>query len=215
MPQLADAIKSSELHCEQWYNVVNYPESHDEVGNVNDRVANVAGYGRGLRMSKVAAAAALLPRGIPMFFMGAESGEYRQFQMGRADTLDLNHYEHYHQLTRVRHWWSVLCRLRQSPALKGPAKLEVSFADGQILAFARGLGDDYFVVLNFGGWAGHKSLAELNLPARQYCELWNSTWPAFAAESEDEHANGGRNARLTRRDWLHIPDYGVVILQRA
>ena len=34
-----------------------------------------------------------------------------------------------------------------------------------------------------------------------YRELWNSTWPAFVVESEDEHTNGGRDARLHRGSW--------------
>jgi 1,4-alpha-glucan branching enzyme len=72
-------LKYSHTQCDNWYNVVNYPESHDEVGNVNDRIVNVAGPGQGLRRNKVAAAATLLGRGIPMWFMGAESGEWSQF----------------------------------------------------------------------------------------------------------------------------------------
>jgi hypothetical protein len=66
-------------------------------------------------------------------------------------------------------------------------------------------------LLNFGGWSGHKNLGQLNLPWGEYRELWNSTWPAFAieAEREGEHTNGGRDARLDRGDWLHIPDYGA------
>ena len=69
--------------------------------------------------------------------------------------------------------------------------------------------------MNFGGWAGGKSLAELNLPNRRYRELWNSTWPAFSVENENEHTNGGRRAVLHRGHGLHIPDYGVVILERV
>jgi hypothetical protein len=45
--------------------------------------------------------------------------------------------------------------------------------------------------------------------------LWNSTWPAFAVENEDEHTNGGRTACLHRGNWLQIPDYGVAILERT
>ena len=71
---------------------------------------------------------------------------------------------------------------------------------GPMLAFTRGQGHDYYVLLNFGGWSGHRPLADLNLPAGQYRELWNSTWPVFAiqAEHEEEHLNGGHDARLHR-----------------
>ncbi len=215
IPRLAGAMMLSHTHCQRWYNVTNYAESHDEVGNVNDRIANVAGYGRGLRMSKVAAAASLLSRGIPMFFMGAEVGEYRQFSFGRDDVLDLTSYEQGEHHQKVRSWWSTLCNVRRSESIKGPADLEVRYAQDQILAFSRGLGNDYFVVLNFGGWAGWKSLAELNLPNHRYRELLNSTWPAFAVEDEDEHTNGGGSTRLHRGHWLQIPDYGAVVLERA
>lgn len=92
LPRLADAFRLTHTACQQWYNATNYPESHDEVGNVNDRIANIAGYGRGLRMSKVAAAATIFSRGIPMFFMGAEAGESAQFHFGSNDTLDLDFY---------------------------------------------------------------------------------------------------------------------------
>jgi 1,4-alpha-glucan branching enzyme len=214
MSRLAEAMKLGHTQCQQWYNVTNYPESHDEVGNVNDRIANVAGPGRGLRMSKVAAAASLMSRGIPMFFMGAEVGEHRQFKFGNDEVLDLSRYERTTHYKKVRAWWSALCHTHRNNAIKGPARLDVRFADGQLLAFSRGQGDDFFVVLNFGGWAGWKSLAELNLPHRRYRELWNSTWPAFAVEGEDEHTNGGRGAHLDRGNWLHIPNYGAVILER-
>lgn len=216
MSRLADALKLTHTASDNWYKIVNYPESHDEVGNVRDRVAYVAGYGQGWRMSKVAAATTLLSRGIPLFFMGAESGEDKQFRFGSAETLDLNDYLAHNERSRIRHWWRELGKLRRDPNIKGPAPLDVRFAEEQILTFTRGQNGDYFVLLNFGAWSGHKSLAELNLPWGEYRELWNSTWPAFAiqAEQEGEHTNGGRDARLHRGHSLHIPDYGVTILQR-
>jgi hypothetical protein len=90
----------------------------------------------------------------------------------------------------------------------------VVYAQDQQLCFVRGHQGEYFTLANFGGWEGWKSLAELNLPDGRYRELWNSTWPAFAVESEGEHTNGGRNATLRRESWLHVPDYGAVILER-
>ena len=216
MPRLADALQLGHTACDDWYKVTNYPESHDEVGNVRDRIAYVAGWRRGLRLSKVAAEATLLSRGIPMFFMGAESAEDRQFTFGGAEPLDLDGYLGDADRGRVRAWWRALARQRRSPSIQGPAPLAVHFAAGQLLAFARGDRGDYFAVLNFGGWAGWRSLGELHLPDGTYRERWNSTWPAFAVagEDEDEHTNGGRAARLTRADWLHVPDYGAVVLER-
>jgi hypothetical protein len=69
-------------------------------------------------------------------------------------------------------------------------------------------------VLNFGANAHWRSLAELNLPNGIYRELWNSTWPAFAVEEEGEHGNGSRDAQLSRNEWLNIPDYGAVVLEK-
>ncbi len=216
IPALADALKLSHTACDDWYKVTNYPESHDEVGNVNDRIANIAGWGRGLRMSKVAAAATLMCRGIPMFFMGAESGEHRQFEFGQGTTLDLAGYLTDGDKSRVRAWWRELLFLRRNPSLQGPSPLEVRFAEGQTLAFSRGSRGDYFTLLNFGGQSGWQNLGVLNLPEGTYRELWNSTWPDFAiqGEQEDEHTNGGRSAALTRGHSLQIPDYGAIILER-
>jgi 1,4-alpha-glucan branching enzyme len=216
MSRLADAAKVTHTSCEQWYEATNYPESHDEVGNVNDRLANVGGFGQGLRRNKVAAAATLLSRGIPLWFMGAESGESAQFTSHGNTALDLDSYLRDDFRGKVRAWWNMLCDLRRgNPKLQGPSPLAVHYAEGETLTFSRGDGQEYFAVLNFGSWSGWRPLFELNLPHWQYKELWNSTWPDFAVEGEDEHANGGRDARLQRGSWLQIPDYGVVILERA
>ena len=218
MSRLADAFKLSQTECQEWYNVTNYAESHDEVGNVRDRIAYVAGLGQGFRMAKVAAAGTLLSRGIPMAFMGAEAGEDKQFEFGSSATLDLDGYLADADRGRIRAWWNVLCDLRRTrPAIKGPAPIDVRFADGQLLAISRGQRGDYFAVFNFGGWAGFHNLSYLNLYEGIYRELWNSTWPAFAisAENEGEHSNGGRDARLGRSNALYIPDYGAVILERV
>jgi 1,4-alpha-glucan branching enzyme len=215
MGKLADALKSSHTNSDNWYKVINYPESHDEVGNVNDRIVNVAGIGQGLRRNKVAAAATLLGRGIPMWFMGAESGEWAQFTFSGDEALDLDRYFREQACTQVRAWWNVLCQLRRGNSiLQGPSPLQVLFADGNILAFSRGEGGEYFAVLNFGAEAQQRSLAELNLPNGLYRELWNSTWPAFVVEGEDEHGNGARDAQLSRNESLKIPDYGVVLLEK-
>lgn len=214
-PRLADAFRLSHTACDDWYKVTNYPESHDEVGNVRDRIAYVAGWGQGLRMSKVAAAASLLSRGIPMFFMGAESAEDRQFTFGGTTPLDLGAYLADPARSRVRAWWRELCWLRRNPSLQGPSPLDVRHAEGQLLAFTRGRRGDFYVLLNFGGWAGRKGLRELGLPDGAYRELWNSTWPAFAVEDEGEHTNGGRDARLHPWHELNVPDYGALVLERA
>jgi hypothetical protein len=102
----------------------------------------------------------------------------------------------------------VLAELRRgNSAVQGPAPLDVRVAESQVLAFSRGECGDYFVLLNFGGWAGDRSLAQLDLPYGTNRELWNSTWPAFAiaSENEGEHTNGGRDARLSRLSCCTCP----------
>ena len=152
-----------------------------------------------------------------MFFMGAEGAEDAQFSNGGTDRLELDQYLSDPNRKKVRAWWKEMLRLRRNPIVTGPSPLEVRFAEEQMLGFTRGSRDDVYVLLNFGGWAGWKPLAELNLPDGTYCELWNSTWPDFAvaSENEGEHMNWGRDARLNRGDWLHVPDYGVVVLSRT
>jgi 1,4-alpha-glucan branching enzyme len=216
LSSLADSLKITHVACDRWHESVNYPESHDEVGNVNDRIATAGGYGQGLRRNKIAAAATLLSRGIPMWFMGAESGETAQFLFYGNDPLDLDRYIIDENCCRTRAWWNVLCVLRRgNNMIQGPSPIAVHFAQEDVIVFSRGEMHEYIAVLNFGSLAKNKLLWELNLPEGTYRELWNSTWPAFAVEWEDEHANGGRDARLGRGDRLNIPDYGCVILERA
>jgi pullulanase/glycogen debranching enzyme len=124
MSRLAEAFKLSQTECDEWYNVTNYAESHDEVGNVRDRIAYVAGWGQGFRMAKVAAAGTLLSRGIPMAFMGAEAGEDKQFEFGSSATLDLDGLADADRAGFAL--VEVLCDLRQTrPAIKGPASIDV------------------------------------------------------------------------------------------
>ena len=52
MEQLREALLTTHLLCDEWFKATNYAESHDEVGNEPDRVANLAGFGQGLRMAK-------------------------------------------------------------------------------------------------------------------------------------------------------------------
>ena len=212
---LATAMKVTHTEADNWYKATNYAESHDEVGNENGRIGNVGGFGRGLRRAKVAACVALFSRGIPMCFMGGEAGEHRQFTQGSDEAVDLTSYESGDRW-RVVAWTNVLLDTRRgNNAIQGPSPLSIVYAQDEQLAWVRGDGQDYFIVVNFGGWSGWKSLSELNLPHSTYRELWNSTWPAFQVEGEDEHTNGGRDARLHRGSHLHVPDYGAIVLERV
>lgn len=214
----ADAMAVTNHHNNNWYSATNYAESHDEVGNTDDRIAKCAAYGSGLRLAKVSLAAVLLSRGLPHIFMGGEAGETQQFAKDHLDVLPLVHYQTDPNRQQVIAWFRVLCGLRlNDQRIKGPAPIAVHYVEDLVMTFSRGGAKEFFVVLNFGGWAGWKSLASLGLPDGTYMELWNSTWPAFAiaGEWENEHTNGGRHARLSRNSSLQIPDFGVVILLKT
>ncbi len=215
MGKLAEAMQQSQTACRRWHESTHFPESHDEVGNEPNRIVAVAEMGQGLRRNKVAAAATLFGRGIPLWFMGAESGEWRQFRNDDRDALDLDHYQRDEAACRIRHWWNRLCELRRgNSGIEGPSPIRVHYAQDRMLAFSRGEGAEWFVVLNFGDRSGEIPLATLNLPDGEYKELLNSSWGPYQVEWEDEHPNGGWDAHLRREYRLNVPDYGVVILQR-
>jgi hypothetical protein len=115
----------------------------------------------------------------------------------------------------VRAWWNKLGELRRgNHCIEGPAPVRIHYAQDGVLAFSRGEQADWFVVLNFGDRAGERSLTTLNLPDGGYKEVLNSTWGDYQVEWEDEHPNGGWDARLRREYNLNVPDCGVVILAR-
>ena len=68
---------------DSWHDAVVYAESHDEVGNTDDRIAKRGRDGKGWEMAQLAAAGTVLARGIPMLFMGQEGGESPAVRSGR------------------------------------------------------------------------------------------------------------------------------------
>ncbi|MBN1981591.1 MAG: alpha amylase C-terminal domain-containing protein [Chitinivibrionales bacterium] len=215
MSQFAEALKYSQEKCQQWYNVVNYSESHDEVGNQNLRIAYVSHFGEGLRQSKVSAAATLLSRGVPMLFMGEEAAETEQFTAGDSRPINIKKYLTDENLKKVRQWWRTMIQLRKNNnRIAGPAPLDVHFVEDTVIAFSRGYSKDYFVVMNFGDNPRNTNLAHMNLPDGEYKELCNSTWPDYQVENEEEHSNGGWDAHLSRTSSINIPDHGVIVLER-
>jgi 1,4-alpha-glucan branching enzyme len=97
-------------------------------------------------MAKVAAAVVLMGRGIPMLFMGGESGEHRQFLNGSSDTLDLDAYLADNGRERIRAWFNSLLELRVNSNVKGPSPLAVVYAQEQQLGFVRGHGSEYYTL---------------------------------------------------------------------
>jgi hypothetical protein len=63
-----------------------------------------------------------------------------------------------------------------------------------------------FVVITLGTANAQQDSGWLGLPAGSaYKEIFNSSWPAFAVESEAERTNGGYDARITSGQILNCP----------
>jgi 1,4-alpha-glucan branching enzyme len=220
LAQLSDAFTS---HGDNWQDEVIYTESHDEVGNVDGRIARRGRDGKGWEMDQIAGAATVLARGIPMLFMGQEAGEDLQFGQddGRVDArtaptwwddrLPLTAYEGDSGRSKVRLWWRRMLDIRRGDLGRfawGDITLtHLNDANG-VVAFTRDAGK-YLVVVNLKG----SSWDRYDVGVRGlYQELANTSWPAFNLGSYPERTRGGERA-FDITD-VPIPAYGVVVLVR-
>ncbi len=153
---------------DSWQDGLIYSESHDEVGNTDDRIARRARDGKGWDMAQLAAAGTIFGRGVPMIFMGQESGEWLQFGQddgklrdynpGTGDTwwddrLPLDSYENDPVRRKVRLWYEKLMQIRKNdPESFAWTRIDITHIhDGNgIAAFTRD-GGKYLIVLNFRG----------------------------------------------------------------
>ena len=208
---------------DSWQDAVVYAESHDEVGNTDDRIAKRGRDGKGWEMAQLAAAGTVLARGIPMLFMGQEAGESLQFGQddGRVspdtaptwwdDRLPLGAYETDPGRAKVLAWYKRMLEIRRGDlgrlAAGDIAITHLNDANG-IVAFTRA-GGKYAVVLNFRG----TSWQHYDVGVRgRYQELANTSWPAFNLGGHPEQSRGGdKRARHHRRA---VPAYGAVVLVR-
>lgn len=209
-----------------WQDALIYTESHDEVGNTDDRIAKRGRDGKGWEMSQIAATGTVLGRGIPMVFMGQEAGESMQFGQeddklrhynpGTGNTwwddrLNLDDYETNVGRNKVRQWFQKMFEIRkndpQSFAWKTIAITHIHDANG-IVAFTRDEGK-YLVVLNFRGrdWERYR----VGVSGR-YRELANTSWPEFNLGGYVKRTRGAAQAQWI--DDLPIPAYGAVVLKR-
>jgi len=203
-----------------------YTESHDEVGNTDDRIAKRGRDGKGWEMSQIAAAGTILGRGIPMIFMGQEAGESMQFGQddkkldqynpGTGDTwwddrLDLKAYEDDPGRSKVREWYRRMFEIRRDDATSFAwPDIAVTHVhhDNGVLAFTRN-GGKYLIVLNFRG----NSWAQYNVHVSgRYRELANTSWPAYNLGGYQERTRHGDQAQQI--DEVPVPAYGVVVLRR-
>jgi 1,4-alpha-glucan branching enzyme len=211
---------------DSWQDALIYTESHDEVGNTDDRIARRARDGKGWEMLQVAAAGTICGRGIPMIFMGQEAGETMQFgqddrKLGEYnpgtghtwwdDRLDLNAYESDAGRRKVRGWHRRLFEIRgEDPEAFAWPDIAIAHIHDEngVAAFVRGDGK-YLIVLNFKGnsWDQY----EVGVSGR-YRELANTSWPAFNLGGYAERTRGGDAAH--QLDNVPVPAYGAVVLRR-
>jgi 1,4-alpha-glucan branching enzyme len=216
---------------DSWHDGLIYGESHDEVGNTDDRIAKRGRDGKGWEMSQLSATAAILGRGIPMIFMGQESGETMQFGQDDGklpahtpgahdpgtgttwwdDRLNLTNYESDQGRTKVRHWFQRMFDIRRG-SLNSFADGDIQIChvhnDDGIVAFTRAQGK-YLIVLNFKDKSWDNYYVGVS---GRYQELANTSWPAFSLGASPEKTRGGDTAHHI--NGVHIPAYGAVVLVR-
>ena len=72
-----------------------------------------------------------------------------------------------------------------------------------------------FTVVTFGTPNQQQDSSWLGLPSgAAYKEIFNSSWPVFQVEFEQEHTNGGYDAQIYSGQILNLPYVGAVVLQR-
>jgi 1,4-alpha-glucan branching enzyme len=228
---LNDLLQVFTSFGDSWHDGIIYGESHDEVGNTDDRIAKRARDGKGWEMSQLSATATILGRGIPMIFMGQESGETMQFGQDDGklpahspgaydpgtggswwdDRLKLTDYESDTGRSKIRHWFQKMFDIRRG-SLNSFSQGDIQVAhihnDDGIMAFTRDHGK-YLIVLNFKGKAWDNYYVGVS---GRYQELANTSWPAFNLSASPEKTRGGDTAHQI--NGVSIPAYGAVILVR-
>jgi 1,4-alpha-glucan branching enzyme len=210
-----------------YYESVRYAESHDSASGQNDgqnkRIAARPPWRQGLQMAKTVGAVVILCNGIPMIFMGQETGEIRPFSMenlpdhSRAILNPQGHIDDGSDNSRVLAWYQSLLGLRNNAdnGLLGDDSQAVRWGRKSV-AFTRGFDARFFVVCTFATPDQWQSSAALGLPGGiGYKEVFNSSWPAYAVEFEAERTNGGFSARIQSGQYLNLPYIGAIVLERC
>lgn len=207
-----------------FYACVRYAESHDSVSEqepYKKRVVAREEWGSGRRMAKAAAAAVVLSRGLPMLFMGQESGEDRGFffEMKQLDDpsryLDLDRYENDAEMSAINAWFRDLIGLRKNPNNEFAVDWdELYFGRDKTVAFSRA-SRRFVVIVTMGTPSLQCRLSDLGISnGALYKEIFNSHWPRYRLTSEEVFSNGGYDAVLGPNDWVHVPSIGAVVLER-
>jgi hypothetical protein len=83
------------------------------------------------------------------------------------------------------------------------------------VAFVCGSSQRLFAVVTFGTPNQRQDSSWLGLPAGvPYKEIFNSSWPDFQVEFEQEQTNGGYDAQIYSGQIVNLPWIGAVVLER-
>jgi 1,4-alpha-glucan branching enzyme len=208
-----------------FYQATRFGESHDMVSGqdpLNIRIAARPPFGQGYQMAKAFGALALFSNGVPMLFMGQEIGETVAFSFSNNDqwinpqVCDLPPVAATDR-TRILAWFRQLMGLRNDPSkgLQGDANYQVVATGNRTEAFVCGAGQQLFVIATFGTPNQRQDTSWLGLPSgAAYKEIFNSSWPDFQVEFEQEWANGGYNVQIYSGQVINLPSIGAVVLER-
>ena len=209
-----------------FFQATRFGESHDMVSgqdSLSRRIAARPPFGQGYQMAKALGALTLLSNGIPMLFMGQEVGETAAFSFDNNNQW-IN--PQVHDLpaatatdnTRILAWFRQLMGLRNDPSkgLQGDANYQVVATGNRTEAFVCGSGQRLFAVVTFGTPNQRQNSSWLGLPAgAPYKEIFNSSWPVFQVEFEQEQTNGGYDAQIYSGQTINLPWIGAVVLERS
>ncbi|MGA2256521.1 MAG: alpha-amylase family glycosyl hydrolase [Thermoguttaceae bacterium] len=209
-----------------FYQATRYGESHDMVSEQdagNKRIAARPPFGQGRQLAKALGTLTLLSNGVPMLFMGQETGETRPFSFDNsAPALNPQDADlpptSATDSTRVLAWFRQLMGLRNDAlqGLQGELNYQVVQTGNRTIAFTCGREKSLFVVVTFGTPDQQQDSSWLGLPTGiAYKEIFNSSWPVFQVEFEPEHTNGSYDARIRTGQILQLPFMGAVVLQRT
>ena len=107
--------------------------------------------------------------------------------------------------------------LRNDPStgLRGGSNYQVVATGNRTIAYTCGANQCLFTVITFGTPNQQQDSAWLGLPSGSaYKEIFNSSWPVFQVEFEQEQTNGGYDAQITSGQILNLPYVGAVVLER-
>ncbi|GAA0858909.1 carbohydrate-binding module family 20 domain-containing protein [Aliiglaciecola litoralis] len=196
-----------------WQDATVYSESHDEVGNTDDRIAKRGRDGKGWEMNQLSLTGTVLARGTPMIFMGQEGGESTQFHIDWwDDRLPLNDYENDAGRQKVLAWYKKMNEIRgadlQSFASADSLVTHIHNNNG-VAAFSRD-GGKYVVVMNFGPTTWYNYDVGIS---GTYLEVANTSWSQYNLGGVPVASRGEGVANAISN--VHIPAYGAVVLARA